>query len=153
MPACGVTRTVETNGPCGCSVPGCATGAMPPGPPSASSPRVAGVDQAHICRIERGQRRPSGIPLARLVIALDWLSTGQGRGGPWSRLDAATPSPAARWGEGRPPAVVGREPPTASAFPDPGHVLDVLLGPLPPADAIADSGPGLSTEPVVRPAA
>ena len=115
--------------------------------------RVAGVDQAHICRIERGQRRPSGIPLARLVIALDWLSTGQGRGGPWSRLDAAIPSHAARWGEGRPPAVVGREPPTASAFPDPGHVLDVLLGPLPPADAIADSGPGLSTEPVVRPAA
>ena len=44
---------------------------------------LAGIDQAHLCRIEQGKRRPSGAPLGRIIIiALDWLSGGGRCGGP-----------------------------------------------------------------------
>ena len=49
--------------------------------------KLAGVDQAHISRIENGLRRPSGIPLARLIIALDWLATADGVGRPFGSLE------------------------------------------------------------------
>ena len=71
---------------------------------------LAGINQAHLCRIELGKRRPSGAPLGRILIALDWLSSGSAGAGPWARVDGRLPSHAARWGVGRPPAVVGREP-------------------------------------------
>jgi len=71
---------------------------------------LAGIDQAHLCRIEQGKRRPSGAPLGRIIIALDWLSGGGRRGGPWSTFGAPLPSRSARWGVARPPAVVGHEP-------------------------------------------
>lgn len=102
--------------------------------------RLAAVDQSHICRIEQGKRRPSGIPMARLVIVLDWLSTGEGRGGPWGRIDAPLPTKPARWGPGgRPPAVLGREPLPSPAAGDPLDRLSALLGlpPEPPAAAPA----------------
>ena len=100
--------------------------------------RLAGVDQAHISRIENGLRRPSGIPLARLIIALDWLSTGEGRGTPFGRLDREPPSREHRWGAGRPPVVLGAPAPQpALVAVDPARLLDVLLGipdqPLEPA--------------------
>lgn len=91
--------------------------------------RLSGVDQAHISRIERGLRRPSGIPLARLIIALDWLSTSEGLGRPFGQLDREPPAREARWGKGRPPIVLGpaRAPLPAAAV-DPVRLLDSLLG-------------------------
>jgi DNA-binding XRE family transcriptional regulator len=95
--------------------------------------QLAGVNQAHVCRIEQGKRRPSGIPLARIVIALDWLAGGGDRRGAWVARTAPDPSRAARWGTCRPPAVVGREPlPPVPA--DASTTLAMLLGEL-PADA------------------
>jgi hypothetical protein len=89
---------------------------------------LAGIDQAHLCRIEQGRRRPSGVPLGRIIIALDWLSGGGDRRGPWSKTDGPLPSHLARWGACRPPAVVGREPLPPSADHDPAAHLDALLG-------------------------
>lgn len=71
---------------------------------------LAGIDQAHLCRIEQGKRRPSGAPLGRIIIALDWLSSGEPGDGPWARTGMPAPQAAARWGPaGRPPVVVGHE--------------------------------------------
>jgi DNA-binding XRE family transcriptional regulator len=99
---------------------------------------LAGIDQAHICRIEQGKRRPSGVPLARIIIALDWLSGGgDRRHGPWSPMWTPPPSRAARWGSGRPPAVIGREPPRDPTIGDATAILDALLG-LPPESAGAE---------------
>lgn len=87
---------------------------------------LAGIDQAHLCRIEQGKRRPSGVPLARLLVALDWLSGGGDRRGPWASVGTA-PNEAARWGLARPPAVLGREPAQASS-PSGDERLNALLG-------------------------
>jgi DNA-binding XRE family transcriptional regulator len=72
--------------------------------------QLSGVNQAHICRIEQGKRRPSGVPLARIIIALDWLSGGGDRAGPWALVGTPPHGFAARWDHARPPAVIGREP-------------------------------------------
>ena len=71
---------------------------------------VAGVAQSHLCRIEQGRRRPSGVPLARILIALDWLSGGGDPDSAWARVGVPPATARARWAGPRPPAVIGREP-------------------------------------------
>jgi DNA-binding XRE family transcriptional regulator len=90
---------------------------------------LAGIDQAHVSRIEQGKRRPSGVPLARLIIALDWLSGGGDvREGPWAPMWTPPPSHAARWGVVHPPAVIGREPLQVRPTDGAAAILDALLG-------------------------
>ncbi|HEY3335915.1 MAG TPA: helix-turn-helix transcriptional regulator [Candidatus Limnocylindrales bacterium] len=68
--------------------------------------RLAGIDQGGLSRIEHGKGRPSGFRLARLIIALDWLSGGGVPAGPWEALDLDRPWRIDERGP-RPPAVVG----------------------------------------------
>jgi transcriptional regulator with XRE-family HTH domain len=97
--------------------------------------KLAGVDQAHISRIENGLRRPSGIPLARLIIALDWLATADSVGRPFGSLDREPPNRHDRWGRGRPPMVLGAPPPNQPALAvDPMRLMDALLGAIDPVE-------------------
>ena len=95
---------------------------------------LAGIDQAHLCRIEQGKRRPSGAPLGRIIIALDWLSNGEPETGPWARTGDPAPGRAARWGVGRPPAVVGREPLPPLLDWEPLPLPDLAAGQVVPGD-------------------
>jgi transcriptional regulator with XRE-family HTH domain len=69
--------------------------------------RLAGIDQGGLSRLERGLGRPGAYRLARLVVALDWLSGGGDPAGPFVLEGIPRPDRTDTPPEYRPPAVIG----------------------------------------------
>jgi hypothetical protein len=69
--------------------------------------QLAHIDQSFLSRVERGHRRITGDPLARLVIALDWLSGGGLPEGPFAAMHRPLPHGATAIPGQSPPVVVG----------------------------------------------
>lgn len=68
---------------------------------------LARLDQSFLSRVERGHRRIAGDTLARLIVALDWLSGGGLPEGPFAAMHLPLSSGSTGLAGQAPPVVIG----------------------------------------------